>query len=193
MRKLPRSSVKPSNTVPVASCTARTATPGRTPAVESFTVPEIVASWATTTPGNARQDSTIKMNGPTSPRLIDDLLPQAPVTDKSHLNSRGFPRSRRRSLVLVPSVVLASLLPLFVPAAEDDICSPVSFPHGALPLLVHLLPPVIDAQLPWPRIDLRIVYRRDVDEVIRRGRGPALDEVKGIGMEAADNLQPRLI
>src|SRR4030095_14087967 len=82
MRKLPRSSVKPANTVPVASCTARTATPGRTPEVESLTVPEMVASWANTAAGSARQDNRIKMNGRTSPRPIADLLPQAFVTDK---------------------------------------------------------------------------------------------------------------
>src|SRR5258705_1948075 len=76
IRKAPRSSVKASNCVPVASWTARTATPGRTAAVESLTEPMMVASWANPVAGSARQDSTNSTNGRTGPRPIGDLLPQ---------------------------------------------------------------------------------------------------------------------
>src|SRR6266850_5085145 len=163
IRKAPRSSVKASNCVPVASWTARTATPGRTAAVESLTVPVMVASWANPVAGSARQDSTNSTNGRTSPRPIGDLLPQA----------------------VGPPI-------LFVGVAEDDVRGLVSFPYRALPLLFDHLTAVVDAQFPRPCVDVRIFDCRDVDDVIRRGRGPAFGHVQRVGVEVADDREPCL-
>src|SRR5258705_8649129 len=92
-RKLPRSSVNASNCVPVASCTARTETPGRTPAVESLTVPAMVASCAEVNAGNARQDIAIRIKGRTYRRPIGVLLPQAFVLVKRIKTAARYPEA----------------------------------------------------------------------------------------------------
>ena len=54
----PRASVVASKVLPVASCRARTVTPGSTPPVESVTVPVSEASCADAAAGSARMAQT---------------------------------------------------------------------------------------------------------------------------------------
>src|SRR5436190_3899381 len=82
---------------------------------------------------------------------------------------------------------------LLLRAARDYFGSLVAFPHRALPLLFHFLPAEVDAQLPRLRVHLRIVDRDDVDDVVGRADGPALDHAHFVGMKGADDGEPGLI
>src|SRR5207244_1046552 len=133
-------------------------------------------------------DSAIRMRGRTRPRPIGGLLPQAFVHGTTDQYGRVVPRADDDWPLLFFTCADARLFVL-IGAAQDDFWSLVPFPYGALPLLFHLLAAEVDAQLPRPAVDLRILDRRDVDDVIGRGRHPALDHVERVGVEAADDLQ----
>src|SRR5262245_20432108 len=95
---MPRSSVTPVNVFPVASLTAVTVTPGRTPPVASVIVPVSVASCASAIAGHVKNMPSIRNR---LTKLIR-LLPEPTVDTKFRAGSLLPPDARRSGPVAGP-------------------------------------------------------------------------------------------